>query len=117
MKPWRFSFAIALTWVLSDLRDFLARTGRDILALLGKVFGTPSKVDRLRSTRIPFSRRRLQYFARLARVELSAARDLGMSAKELLREGRPAVARRAARVAYFHWKKARKVFARIESVA
>ncbi len=117
MKPWRFCFATTLTSILSDLRDCLARTGRGILALLGKVFGPPSRELPLRVSRVTFSRRRFQYFARLARVELSAARDLGTSAKELLREGRPAVARRAARVAYFHWRKARKVFARMQAVA
>lgn len=117
MKPWRFSFAFALTSILSDLRDCLARTGRGILALLGKVFGPPSWELPLRVSRVPSDRRRLHYFARLARVELSAARDLGKSAKELLREGRPAVARRAARVAYFHWRKARKVFARLSAAA
>jgi len=117
MKPWRFCFAIALTSILSDLRAFLARTGRGLLALLGKVFGPPREELPLRVSRVPLDRRRFHYFARLARVELLAARDLGASAKELLREGRPVVARRAARVAYLHWRKARKVFDRMQAVA
>lgn len=117
MKPWRFSFAFALTSILSDLRAFFARTGRGILVLLGKVFGPPSGGLPLRVARVTFKRRKFYSFARLARVELSAARSLGTTAKELLREGRPVVARRVARVAYFHWSKARKVFARLSAVA
>jgi hypothetical protein len=117
MKPWRFYLAVALTWIMQDLRDFLAKVGRGTFALTGKVFGTPTREKRLRLSRIPFTRRRLHYLARLARVELSAARDLGTSAKELLREGHPEVARRASKFAYLHWRKARKVFARMQAVA
>ena len=68
MKAWRFNFAVALTWIMQDLRDFFAKLGRGTAALTGKVFGTPTREKRLRLSRIPFTRRRLHYLARLARV-------------------------------------------------
>ena len=117
MKPWRFYVAVAVTWILTDLADFFARLGRGILALAGKVFGTPRRNAAWPACRIPFTKRRILYLARLARVELTAARDLGNSAKELLREGHPRIARRAARRAYLHWQKARRVFTRLSAVA
>jgi hypothetical protein len=117
MKPWRFYVAVAVTWILTDLADFFARLGRGILALAGKIFGTPRRNPAWPACRIPFTKRRILYLARLARVELTAARDLGNSAKELLREGHPEIARRAARRAHLHWRKARRVFARLSAAA
>jgi hypothetical protein len=118
MKPWRFTVAVAVTWILTDIADFFARLGRGFLAHLGRIFGTGRRNPTLLAIRIPLMRRKCnRYLARLARVELSAARDLGTFATELLREGRQRVARNAAREAYLHWQKARKVFARLLAAA
>lgn len=118
MKPWRFYVAVALTWILTDIADFFARLVRGFLALLSRIFGTGKRNPTLLAVRIPLMRRKSRlYLARLARLELSAARDLGTFATELLREGRPRVARNAAREAYAHWQKARKVFARLTAAA
>jgi|SRR5438105_1560202 hypothetical protein len=116
MKPWRFYVAVAVTWILTDVVDFFARLGRGSLAILARVFETRAGSPTRSACRVPFTKRRLLYLARLARVELTAARDLGRSAKELLREGHPQIARRAARRAYSHWRKSRKVFVRLLAV-
>ena len=117
MKPWIFYIAVTLSWILADVSDAISRMGRRLYALLGKVFGLSGTRVVHGLSRIPFTKRRLNYLARLARVEFSAARDLGVSAKELLREGHPVTARRAARVAFHHWRKARNAFDRIRAVA
>src|SRR5688500_15762607 len=117
MKPWLFYIAVSLSWILADVIDTFSKAGRGLLALLGKVFGPSEQSANHRRCRIPFTKRRLSCLARLARVEFSAARNLGVSAKELLREGHPVTARRAARVAFHHWRKARNAFARLSAVA
>ena len=117
MKPWRFYVAVAVTWILTDLADFFARMGRGFLTIVRRIFETSRKSPAWPACRIPFTKRRILYLPRLARVELSAARDLGTSAKELLREGHPDIARRAARRAHLHWRRARKVFARLTAAA
>jgi hypothetical protein len=117
MKPWRFYVAVAVTWILTDVVDYFARLGRSFLALVARIFETPARNSSCSVSRVPFTKRRILYLARLSKVELTAARDLGTSAKELLREGHPEIARRAARRAYLHWRKARKVFVRLSAVA
>jgi hypothetical protein len=117
MKPWRFYVAVAVTWILTDLGDFIARMGRGFLTMVGRIFETPARNPSWPASRTPFTKRRILYLARIARVELTAARDLGTSAKELLREGHPDIARRAARQAHLHWRKARRVFARLSAAA
>jgi hypothetical protein len=116
MKRWIFYLSVALSFVLADARHLLQRMMSGLSSILRKLF-LPGEADRLRSgKRSHFTRKRLLYLARVARVELSAARDLGASAQEFLSEGRTLVARRAARGAYFHWRNARKAFERFSAV-
>jgi len=116
MKRWIFYLSVALSFCLADARQSLQRMLSGLSKVLGKLF-LPGEAHRLRSgKRSHFTRKRLLYLARMARVELSAARDLGDSAKEFLSEGRFLVARRAARGAYFHWRNARRAFERFTAV-
>jgi hypothetical protein len=117
MKHVRFYVTVALSMILAGAREALHRAFSGLSSLARKVFLPSRGASPWRKGRSQFTRKRLQYFVRLARIEMTAARDLGVSAKDLLREGRPDIARRAARGAYFHWRKARKAFARFSAVA
>ena len=117
MKHMRFYVSVALSMLLAEAWEALSRVFTCLAALAKKVF-LPSRDSYPWGKREShFTRKRLRYLARLARVEITAARDLGASAKEFLRAGRPLVARRAARGAYTHWRNARKAFARFSAVA
>jgi hypothetical protein len=117
MKQMLFYVSVALSMLLAEAWEALSRGFSSLSALVKRVF-LPSKDTSPWGKRgAHFTRKRLRYLGRIARVEITAARDLGASAKEFLRTGHPLVARRAARGAYMHWRNARKAFARFTAVA